>query len=256
MRTLIWYLYFGMTLVTTLPELSKVKKLDQAGQTEERDRIVYNRARVWARNLIKKTGSRVTVTGAENLPENGAILFVSNHQSHFDIPLILGYIPEDLGFVAKIEMLNFKIVNQWMKFMHCIFMDREDVRQAIRVINEGIEVLKSGYNLVLFPEGTRSVTGELSEFKPGGMRLAVKSGAHIVPVVLHGAKDIMKKGSIAIHPAVVEVEILPPVVLQEGDHKDSIALSQRVHDQIAEALQRKALSNKASAGSGQESQGN
>lgn len=241
MRTLIWYLYFGATLLGTLPELAKVRKLDAAEETEERDRIAYQRARIWSQNLVKKTGSKVTVTGAQNLPANGSILFVSNHQSHFDIPLLLGYIPADLGFVAKIEMLKFRIVNEWMKYIHCIFMNRDDIRQAIKVINEGIEVLKSGYNLVLFPEGTRSATGELSEFKPGGMRLAVKSGSHIVPVVIHGAKDIMKKGSLTIHPAVVEIQILPPVELQEGDHKDSIALSQRVHGQIEAALNEKKL---------------
>lgn len=239
MRTLIWYLYFGISLLETLPALSKARKLEAAGETEALDQMAFQRARIWSQNLVKKTGSKVTVTGADNLPANGAILFVSNHQSHFDIPLILGYVPADLGFVAKIEMLKFRIVNEWMKYMHCIFMNRDDVRQAIKVINEGIEVLKSGYNLVLFPEGTRSLTGELSEFKPGGMRLAVKSGAHIVPIVLHGAKDIMKKGSITIHPAEVEIQILPPVVLQEGDHKDSIALSQRVHAKIEAALNEK-----------------
>ena len=239
MRTLIWYIYFGITLLATLPELAKVRKLDAAGETEARDRIAYTRARIWSRNLVKRTGSNVIVTGEHNLPTNGAVLFVSNHQSHFDIPLLLGYLKSDIGFVAKIEMLNFKIVNEWMKFIHCIFMDRDDVRQAIRAINEGIDILKQGYTLVLFPEGTRSESGELQEFKPGGMRLAVKSGAAIVPVVIHGARDIMKKGSNTIHPAEVEIQILPPVEIMEGDHKDSIALSQRVHGLIEAALNEK-----------------
>ncbi|SCZ81462.1 lysophospholipid acyltransferase family protein [Acidaminobacter hydrogenoformans] len=244
MRTLFWYIYFGITLLATLPELMKAKKLDAAGETEARDRIAYLRARIWSQNLVKKTGSKVTVTGEHNLPTNGAILFVSNHQSHFDIPLLLGYVKSDKGFVAKIEMLDFKIVNDWMRLIHCIFMDRDDVRQAIRAINEGIEILKQGYNLVLFPEGTRSESGELQEFKPGGMRLAVKSGSAIVPVVIHGAKDIMKKGSLTIHPAEVEIQILPPVELLEGDHKDSIALSQRVHGLIEAALNEKKTSGK------------
>jgi 1-acyl-sn-glycerol-3-phosphate acyltransferase len=239
MRTLIWFIYFGISLIASLPELSRVKKLELAEDIEACDEIAFRRAKIWAQKLVKLTGTTVTVTGEENYPDNTSILFVSNHQSHFDIPLLLGFLKPDKGFVAKIEMLDFKIVNQWMKYMHCVFMDRNDIRQAVKTINEGIEVLKAGYNLVLFPEGTRSTTGELSEFKPGGMRLAVKSDATIVPVVIHGALNIMKKGSIWIHPTHVEIEVLPPVELQEGDHKDSIALAERVHAHIAAALERK-----------------
>lgn len=241
MRTLIWFIYFGVSLLETLPDLARAKKFDREGKTLERDQLSNKRAKLWARRLVKLTGSRITVTGEENLPLNGAILFVSNHQSNFDIPLLLGFVSPDKGFIAKIEMLNMKIVRTWMRYIQCVFMDRDDIRQAVKAINEGIQVLKNGYNLVLFPEGTRSKTGELTEFKPGGFKLATKSGAAIVPVVIHGSMHMMKKGSIFIQPADVEIEILPPIHVEPGDSKDTIGLSERVKKAIEEALEKKKL---------------
>jgi 1-acyl-sn-glycerol-3-phosphate acyltransferase len=125
-----------------------------------------------------------------------------------------------------------------MKHLKCVFMDRKNMRQSLNAIREGIEILKQGYNLVLFPEGTRSKTGEVMEFKAGGFKLASKSNAAIVPVVINGSINMMKKGSIRIQPADVQITILPPLPITDENKRDTGALSQHVRATIIDELER------------------
>ncbi len=235
-RTIVWFIYFWWHLFTLQPSLCRIKALDKAGNIVERDALVSNKAKGWARSLVSLSGCKVEVTGEEHIPEDEAVLFVSNHQGNFDIPILLGFIKKPKAFVAKNELRKFPIIGTWMKYMNCIFMDRDNPRESIKAINHGAKILKEGYSLVIFPEGTRSKDGTLGVFKPGAFKLATKSGVCIVPVTIKGSNQIMKKGSFIIKPAEVEVVISPAIKMEQGLDKDTKALAENVRNIISENL--------------------
>ena len=229
-RTIIWFASFWVYLIFTLLPLIKVKKLDKQNRIKERDDLVFKTARKWAKSLVNLTGTKINIIGEENLPKNETVVFVSNHQSNFDIPILLGFLNHPKAFIAKIEMANFPIVSTWMKYMNCVFMDRKDIRQSLHSINQGVEYLKKGYSMVIFPEGTRSMDGQLGDFKPGGLKLASKSGVTIIPITINGSKNIMSKNSFIIKPANVNVIISPPVYPETI--KDTGKLTETIRDII------------------------
>jgi len=210
-RTIIWFIYFWLYLIKIMPEYLKVNRLFKEGKIKERDILASSTASKWARFLLKLAGAKVTVTGAENVPEDRAVLFVSNHQGNFDIPILLGCIDKPMAFIAKIEMLKMPIISNWMKHMNCVFMDRSDMRQSLRVMNDATKYLKQGYSMSVFPEGTRSKGNSMGEFKAGSLRIAVKANVPIVPVTIKGSYKLMEQNGFIIKPAQVEVVIAEPI---------------------------------------------
>jgi 1-acyl-sn-glycerol-3-phosphate acyltransferase len=235
-RTIMWIIYFIYRILVITPYLITLKSLDKQDRIDERDELAYDIARKWGYNLIKASGSKIKVIGQENIPKDQAVLFVSNHQSYLDIPVLLGYIDKPKSFIAKAELSKYPLFSTWMKAMRCIFIDRSDVRQSLRAIKEGIKLLKNGYSLVIFPEGTRSKDGNLMEFKQGSLKLATKSGVPIMPVTINGTKDIMTRGTLFIKPTDVEIIISKPIFMDEETAKDSKALNERVRNIISENL--------------------
>ncbi len=228
LRTMVWFSYLWITLLGSIPRLSKSEKLEKQEEIARRDQMVNEVVGPWARKLLKVSGTTVEVRGAENIPSDRAVLFVANHQSNFDIPILLGHIDKPKAFIAKVELEKFPFINRWMKLMQCVFMDRGNMRQSAKAIMTGIKNLKKGYSMVVFPEGTRSVDGTLLEFKPGALKLATKSGVPIIPVTISGSKDIMKKGSKVIKPAHVEVTIDKPIEMTDEIKQDTIALTEQI----------------------------
>ncbi len=230
MLTIRWYIYFWLYQLYLLPKYFKYKKKFNHGEeiAEEIEPIV----RKWARDLVEKTKSTIDVIGAENVPTEGNIVFVANHQSNFDTPLLLGYVPRAKGFIAKKETDKIPIVSNWMKFINCVFIDRENPREAIKAILKGAKIVKSGYALVIFPEGTRSSDGSLDEFKPGSLKLAVKGGAKIVPITIDGSINMMKKGSNKINKADVKLIISEPIEAID----DTISLAENIKSIIEDNL--------------------
>ena len=156
----------------------KLTRLSLQHKTVERDACAHAVARKWARNAITANGSVIKVKGIENVPVSGGVLYVSNHQSNFDIPIFLGFVPRDKGFIAKIELLKVPVFRKWMKNLGCIFIDRKDARKSLTAISQAAVKLKEGHSLVIFPEGTRSSDGKLGRFKPGSLKLGIRSEEH------------------------------------------------------------------------------
>lgn len=235
-RTIIWIIYFIFRILVITPYLITLKSLDKQNRIDERDKLAYKVGRNWGKDLINASGSKIKVIGEENIPKDGSVLFVSNHQSYLDIPILLGFIDKPKGFIAKAELSKYPIFSTWMKALKCVFIDRSDVRQSLRAIKEGIKLLKDGYSLVIFPEGTRSKDGTLMEFKQGSLKLATKSGMPIVPVTINGAKDIMPRGKLVIKPTNVEIIISNPIFMDDDIAKDSKALNEKVRNIISQNL--------------------
>lgn len=211
LRTLVWFGYFWLYLIVIVPSYLKVNSLAKAGKIKERDKLVQAIAAKWAKRLLNCAGAKVKVIGAENIPADRAVLFVSNHQGNFDIPILLGCVAKPKAFIAKAELLKIPFIAQWMQQMNCLFMDRHDMRQSLRVMNEAVELLKQGYSMVIFPEGTRSKGNPMGEFKAGGLRIAVKANVPIVPVTIKGSYKLMEQNGFIIKPGQVELVISEPI---------------------------------------------
>ncbi|WFD12273.1 lysophospholipid acyltransferase family protein [Tepidibacter hydrothermalis] len=236
LRTIRWFIYFWYSLIALIPDMKKAKKLDEQGDIAKKDQLVSKNASNWAKALVELTDTKVNVIGEDNIPKDEAVLFVSNHQGNFDIPILLGFINKPKAFVAKEELRKMPLLRTWMEYMNCIFLNRSNNRESVKAIKQGIENLKQGYSMVIFPEGTRSKDGKLGEFKPGALKLATKSKVRIVPVTINGSKDIMEKGSFIIKPADVEVIISKPVEIPEGMDKDTKSLAENIKNIIKENL--------------------
>lgn len=224
----VWYSYFWVYIVVALPLLAKVLYLDKLGRVRQRDKLVQKFLANVGRRMIKLSGSTVAVRGLENLPSHEPVLYVSNHQSHFDSAIILGYIPRSKGFVAAIEASRFPIWSIWFRYAPTVFLERGNMRQSLNAINEGVELLRQGYSLVVFPEGVISRTPELGEFRRGAFKLATVSGVPIVPLTVKHSHQIMGKDNSRIQATNVELIVAPPIPT-EGLCKEELAkLPERV----------------------------
>jgi 1-acyl-sn-glycerol-3-phosphate acyltransferase len=119
-------------------------------------------------------------------------------------------------------------IGTWMVQLNCLFMDRKNVRQSVKAISEGAQLLQNGTSLVIFPEGTRSKGDEMAEFKAGSFKLATKSGVPIIPVTINGSYKIMEQQGFWIKPANVHIEVHPPIYPQKQEAKDLAKLSQHI----------------------------
>ncbi len=235
-RTIVWFSYFWFYLIKIMPGYFKANRLLKEGKIKERDMLVGSVASKWAKDLLKMAGARVKVIGAENVPLDRAVLFVSNHQGNFDIPILLGYIDKPKAFIAKVEMLKIPILRTWMKQMNCVFLDRLDLRQSLRVMNEATEYLKKGYSMVIFPEGTRSKGETMGEFKAGSLRIAIKANVPIVPVTIKGSFKLMEQNGFIIKPAEVEIVISEPIETFGLTKEQTNGLHEKVSSIIANNL--------------------
>jgi 1-acyl-sn-glycerol-3-phosphate acyltransferase len=134
-------------------------------------------------------GVSVAVDGKENLPSETNICYVANHHSMLDIIAFVG--PANLWacIIAKAELKKVPIVNLWCAAIGCIFIDRESPHSAVKAILAGVEKLKQGKPMLIFPEGTRSKTGQIGDMKAGSLKLATRSKAIIVPITIQGTRD-------------------------------------------------------------------
>lgn len=235
-RTLIWFIYFWLYQFYSLTFLPKLEKLERTGEKEKLEILTHQISRNWAQAMVNLTGSKIQIEGEDNVPKDQAVLFVTNHQANFDIPLLLGYIDKPKGFIAKVELTKLPIVSMWMKRINCVFIDRKNVRQSLQAINEGIEILKSGYSLVIFPEGTRSCSNQLGEFKKGSLKLALKAGVPIIPVTINGSYKIMEQSNYLIRPAKVRIVVGKPLFIEQLTEEEKNNLAEIVRTEITKNL--------------------
>jgi 1-acyl-sn-glycerol-3-phosphate acyltransferase len=237
LHTLIWFLVFWLILILSVPFLFVYLLLIALRLRFLSDRLLDGVVRSWARLVIASAGIRVRVSGRQNLPSGTGMLFVCNHQGAFDIPLVLGYIPGMKGFISKKENLWVPVMNAWMKAMHCLFMDRRNPRQSAQVIARGVEYLKQGFSLVVFPEGKRSRDGALRPFKPGSFKLAIRAGVPIVPITVEGTGRLFEGNGGRIRSGRVFLHIHPPLAPEAWSGVNTEQICERVEKTIASRLQ-------------------
>ena len=214
MRTLIWFTYFWGYMIFHLPLLHRALKALHSGDEATSDAIAREHVPHWANKLLDLAGVTVTVTGRENIPADRPCVFVANHRSYYDIPLMLTQLDGPHALVSKIEVARIPLVRRWMELLHCVFVDRDDVRQSLHCLAEATERVKNGYSVIIFPEGTRykGEEGGMGEFKGGAFRIATRAKAPLVPVAVCGSRAILEgDGHFTMKPGHVTIRILPPV---------------------------------------------
>ena len=168
-------------------------------------------ARFWAKSILFVSGIKVDVEGLANIDPFKSYIYMANHQSNFDIPVLLGCLPIQFRWLAKAELYKIPIFGRAMSGAGYVKIDRSNQKSAIKSINEVAAKMKNGVSVMLFPEGTRSRDGTINAFKKGGFVMAVDTGVPIVPVIIRGTRSIMTKGSWRIHRARVTLFIDKPI---------------------------------------------
>lgn len=201
--------------------------------------IISLRIVQWAfKVIIFITGSDITCVGLENIPKDEAVLFVGNHRGFFDIIISYSMMPNLTGYVSKKEIGNVPFLGTWMKLVNCLFMDRSDIKASMKTILLGIERIKSGISIFIFPEGTRAKQGEsMKNFKEGSLKMAQKTGCKVIPVAFCNTSAIFEDHLPFIKKAKVYLEFGKPIVLEELAPEDKKHLGRYTHDKIQQMIQ-------------------
>lgn len=193
------------------------------------------------RLILWTAGVQADYIGLDRIPKDQPVLYVGNHNSYFDILLTYSRCPDLTGYVAKIEMLRYPLLRDWMKRLYCLFLDREDIRAGLQMILTGVEYIKSGISICIFPEGTRSKDGKMIPFKEGSMKMASKTGCLIVPIAISGSARIWEAHFPRIAPAHVIVEYGEPIDPKALPKEEQKHLGAYAQARIQEMLDQHAL---------------
>lgn len=237
MRTILWFIYFFAYLVAILPTYFKAKGLEKAGKAAECDQLVNKVVQKWAGSLLNAAGAKVKVQGKENIPLGEPVLFIANHQSNFDIPILLTSLDKAHPLLSKVEVGKIPLIKQWMHLLKCVFLDRSNAKQAVISLGQVAENVKNGYSCIIFPEGTRSKGGPLGDFKSGAFKIAEKTKVKIVPVVIEGSYKLMEANGNFIKPAQVSVKILPAIATESYTREQFRELPEVLKSVIAQNMQ-------------------
>jgi 1-acyl-sn-glycerol-3-phosphate acyltransferase len=189
------------------------------------------------RIILKAAGADITVDGLDQIPEDEAVLFVGNHQSYFDILVTCIYIKRGVGYVAKKEMIKIPFLNIWMKGINCLFLDRDNIKEGLKTILQGVDELKKGHSMFIFPEGTRNQSGQMLPFKEGSTKMAEKAKVPIIPVAITGTPDLFENNHAPkVTAAKVHVSFGKPIHIGELEKEEKKFLGAYVQKQIQEML--------------------
>lgn len=189
--------------------------------------FTYALARVGLRAILALGGVRVVVSGVEHLPPEGPRLYMSNHQSNLDPPILVTHLPGEIAFLAKKELFSVPVLGAVLRVGGLIPVERANRAAAQASIALAAEKLRGGRPFLVFPEGTRSPDGQLLEFKKGPFYLAEQAAVPVVPISLAGSGACLPRGAWRIRPGKVEMRIHPPLLppswQSAADPRDAIA---------------------------------
>jgi 1-acyl-sn-glycerol-3-phosphate acyltransferase len=190
----------------------------------------------WIKLILIVAGIKVVVQGAEKLRVEKRYVFIANHQSHIDIPVLIGGMRHHLSFIAKKELFSIPFFGWGMYGLGHIWIDRTNARKAHASIQRAIKRLqKDTISLVLFPEGTRSLDGKIGQFKQGSFLLAQQAGVEIVPIAIRNTSRLLPKHTLMVTHGTAYLTICDPITVDESMTKGDI--SERVHGIIAAAIE-------------------
>lgn len=208
----------------------------ERGDSEEEKRLIAEVEKVWSDMIIDKFNLGINIINRDNLPKNGPAVFISNHQSYADILAIFHLAPFQLSFISKQETKKIPKLGKWILRSRGVFIERGDSRASLRTINRGVEYLKQGFSLCIFPEGTRSRGPKMGEFKAGSFKLAAKAGVPIVPITIDGAYKFFEENDRPVKGTSFDVTVHPAIDCSLLSREELKELPSRVEEIIRSAL--------------------
>ena len=235
-RTILIALTLFLYLVLLLPVLG-IEWIYHKINPEKADYQQLRMVQAAFRLMLKMTGARIQVIGEENMPKDRAVLYVGNHKSYFDILLTYSRVPRLTGYVAKKEMESFPILSIWMKRLHCLFLDRKDIKQGLKTILTGIDLIKNGISVCIFPEGTRNKSNDrLLPFKEGSLKMAEKTGCPIIPFAITNSSKLFEDHMPFVRPCDIIIEYGKPIYPAELPKEEKKFLGAYCRKQIEDML--------------------
>jgi 1-acyl-sn-glycerol-3-phosphate acyltransferase len=192
--------------------------------------IHYYVARPWARTILWVSGIKVRTKGQENVDARFPRIYMTNHQSYFDIFALLTCLPVNFKFILKQELMRLPFLGIAMRRARYIGIERKDPRKAVQSIKDAAEKIKSGASVLIFPEGTRSIDGRLLPYKKGGFNLALRSGCDIVPITICDSYRIVPKGSLKVNKGTFSLHVGKPISVKGYDKTNITQLMEKVRD--------------------------
>lgn len=196
------------------------------------DNIAFKWVKFAVITLKLFTGLKVSATGLENIVTDEGVLYVSNHLTLFDIIVLYSLMKKPTGFIAKKELGKIPVLSWLMKFVHCLFLDRKDPRNGLKMVINASENIKSGVSMVIFPEGTRSRTGELLEFKGGSFKIAEKAKCKVIPIRIDYNKPVFEEHIPKVIKTTATVRIIEPIDTKDMDRKEIKELANITHEKL------------------------
>lgn len=236
LRSIKWYFKFFFLMFMTHTYIPIINKYEKTKGHEYALEWAYTKMKKWCKARVKDSGIKVCVYGEENIPSDTNVLFICNHQGDFDIPILVACVPKHKSFVAKIELGQWKILKRWMDYLGCVLVDRKDMKQSAKAILEAINLIKKGKTMVIFPEGKRSRSDELGEFKAGSFKLATKTNVPIVPITIDGSYKVKEQNNNIIKPTSVNVYVHEPIIVKDLSKEEKDSLPEVVKQIIASKL--------------------
>lgn len=186
-----------------------------------RDRMTYGIMRPVFRFLAYISGARVHVTGLENVPKDVPVQYIGNHRSFYDIIVTYYLFPDQAAMISKKEWAKIPFLSWWMKLLHNLFLDRNDIKQGLKTILSAIDLVKEGYSICIFPEGTRNKTEEdMLPFHEGSFKIADKTGCPIIPVTMYNMSAIFEDHMPKLKKADVYVDFGKPILPDELEKEE------------------------------------
>lgn len=240
LRTILVLLFIVIFLIVGIPVLAIewiISKFNPYAADLSQLRMVQ-----WAfRVILFIAGTKVTVIGEENVAADEAVLYIGNHKSFFDIVITYARCKRLTGYVSKLSMKKIPLLSIWMTRLHCLFLNRDDIKEGLKMILAGIENIKNGISMCIFPEGTRNTTDALMlPFKEGSFKMAEKTGCAIIPMAITGSAEIFENHLPRLKRAHVILEYGKPIYPNELDKETRKKLGAHCQGIIQEMLEKNA----------------
>jgi 1-acyl-sn-glycerol-3-phosphate acyltransferase len=193
---------------------------------DHRGHFAHRCARWWAQLILRTTGVHVHASGIERVRNEASCVFASNHQSIYDIPIVFATITRDLRIVAKASLGHFPFLGWHLRLAGHVLVDRD--RPGAGVVKRLQRLVADGASVIVFPEGTRSIDGQVGRFKGGLFLMAIETRLPIVPVTIEGSRHVMRKGRLMVCPGEVSLTVHDPIPTTGLSRDDARALAERV----------------------------
>lgn len=238
MRFFIDVIFLASFLILGIPAYLVLCLLGKVEKWKYKTDLIALRIVQWAfKCMLFIAGTKTIVIGEEHVPKDQPVLYIPNHRSYFDILLLYSRVPGLTGFVSKDSMKKFYLLRDWMKKLYCLFLNRENPREGLKTILQGIENINNGISMCIFPEGTRNkMDGEMLPFKEGSMKMAEKTGCLVIPVALSNTADIFENHMPWIRSCKVVIEYGAPIDPKTLSRQEQKHLGAMCRDKIQEML--------------------